>query len=357
MNTTLAGRSTAEASIPARQDKSSVQVFSTCPSGWEQDGSSYLQHVADVAQWSEENGCEGILVYTDNGLLDPWLVAQQILQHTSRLCPLVAIQPVYMHPYTVAKMVSTLGTLYGRRVYLNMVAGGFKNDLLALNDDTPHDRRYDRLVEYTKIIKLLLGTNGPVTFVGEFYQVHQLKLTPSLPPDLFPGVLMSGSSDAGLAAARSTGATPVKYPKPASAYQDDAFVPELNCGVRVGVIAREQADEAWAVAHERFPTDRRGQITRMLASKVSDSTWHQQLADLSQIAGQDNPYWLVPFENYKTNCPYLVGSYDVVAREIGRYLTSGHTTFILDIPQTRDELQHVGRVFKQAQESGADSPA
>ena len=56
----------------------------------------------------------------------------------------------------------------------------------------------------------------------------------------------------------------------------------------------------------------------------------------------------MPFENYKTNCPYLVGSYDVVAAEVGRYLATGHKTFILDIPQTGDELQHIGIVFKQA---------
>jgi alkanesulfonate monooxygenase len=47
-----------------------------------------------------------------------------------------------MHPYSVAKMVSTLGYLYGRTVYLNMVAGGFKSDLSALDDLTPHDLRY-----------------------------------------------------------------------------------------------------------------------------------------------------------------------------------------------------------------------
>ncbi len=136
-----------------------------------------------------------------------------ILQNTSRLCPLVAVQPIYMHPYTVAKMVSSLAFLYGRRIYLNMVAGGFKNDLNALNDPTPHDRRYDRLVEYTTVIKLLLGTEGPVTFSGEFYQINQLKLAPPLPKELFPGILISGSSDAGLAAALAIGATAIKLPE------------------------------------------------------------------------------------------------------------------------------------------------
>ena len=135
----------------------SIDVFSACPSSSTVDGHAYIQRVRDVARWSEQYGCKGILVYTDNSLIDAWLVSQIVIQHTTRLCPLVAVQPVYMHPYTVAKMVTSLGDLYGRRMYLNMVAGGFKNDLTALNDITPHDKRYDRLREYTLIIKGLLA--------------------------------------------------------------------------------------------------------------------------------------------------------------------------------------------------------
>ena len=60
-----------------------------------------------------------------------------IIQNTATLCPLVAIQPLYMHPYTVAKMVASLGHLYGRRIYLNMLAGGFKNDLAAIERFNP----------------------------------------------------------------------------------------------------------------------------------------------------------------------------------------------------------------------------
>src|SRR5258708_8920242 len=141
-----------------------VKGFCTSPQSSAVDRESYIQNVIDVARWSEEAGCEGILVYTDNSLVDPWLVSQIIIQHTTRLCPLVAIQPVYMHPYSVAKMVSSLGHFYRRRIYLNMVAGGFKNDLAALHDTTPHDKPYARLVEYPIIIKELLCTSVPVLY-------------------------------------------------------------------------------------------------------------------------------------------------------------------------------------------------
>ena len=94
------------------------------------------------------------------------MVAEIIAMHTARLRPLVAVQPVYMHPYSVAKLVATFGQLFGRQMYLNMVAGGFTNDLKALGDATHHDRRYARLAEYGLIIKRLLESPAPLTFIA-----------------------------------------------------------------------------------------------------------------------------------------------------------------------------------------------
>jgi len=331
------------------EDGPALEIFATCPQSADWDREAYARRVIDVARWSERWGCKGILVYSDNRQLDPWLVSHLILQHTASLCPLVAVQPVYMHPYAVAKAVATFGHLYGRRIYLNMVAGGFKNDLTALNDPTPHDRRYDRLVEYTLIIRRLVEGSAPLTFAGEFYSVQGLKLTPPLPAELFPGVFVSGSSDAGQRAARAMGATAVKYPKAPT--EETAPDEGVGAGLRVGIITREDGDEAWALARARFPEDRRGQLTHQLAMKVSDSVWHRQLSDLAAAtAGGDHPYWLVPFENYKTMCPYLVGGYERVGEELARYIALGYRSFILDIPPDEDELRHAHAAFQHALE-------
>jgi alkanesulfonate monooxygenase len=228
-----------------------------------------------------------------------------------------------------------------------MVAGGFKNDLNALNDPTPHDKRYDRMIEYVSIIKRLLQSSDPVSFEGAFYKIDKLRMTPALPPELFPGIFVSGSSEAGLAAAKAMGATAIKYPKPPGEYENTPSDGSVDPGVRVGIIARENHNDAWQVAHQRFPSDRKGQLTRQLATKVSDSEWHKQLAELGTTA-ENNPYWLVPFENYKTNCPYLVGSYAAVATEVARYVNIGFRTFILDIPPDEEDIYHTGLVFKQA---------
>ena len=325
-----------------------LQVFSTCPSSATAP-ECYAERVAQVARWSERAGCTGILIYTDNSIIDPWMVSQIILQNTASLSPLVAIQPVYMHPYSVAKMVATAGFLYGRRMFLNMVAGGFKNDLLALGDETPHDRRYQRLTEYTTIIQQLLESRGPVSFEGQFYRINGLSVKPPLQPELRPGILVSGSSEAGLAAARAIGAMPVKYPEPINSSGKPKPRETEPCGVRIGIVTRLHENDAWTVAHDRFPADRKGQLTRQLASKVSDSAWHKQLAEVGARGDTSMAaYWLHPFENYQTNCPYLVGSYDTVAEALCGYIEHGYRTFILDIPPTEEELDHIGRVFQAA---------
>lgn len=326
-----------------------IELFSTCPPSRGFGGPEYVASVSEVARWSEDAGYKGMLIYTDNRLVDPWLIAHLVLHSTASLCPLIAVQPANMHPYTAAKMVSTLAFLHGRRVYLNMLAGGFKNDLTALGDDTPHDQRYERTIEYTRVLTALLSTRDPVTFAGRYYTVAGARLGPPPSPELFPGLLISGSSDAGVAAARALGVTAIRYPRPAGEVSDARGL-GVPVGIRVGVIARETAAEAWRIAYERFPDDREGQITHALAMRVSDSHWHRQLSELAdQVC--EGPYWLHPFKNYRTFCPYLVGSYEEVGSELGRYYALGFTTFILDVPSSREELEFTARALALARDN------
>lgn len=329
-----------------------LEVFTTCPQSKGVPPEAYLGQALRVSAWSDEAGCAGMLVYTDNGLVDPWLVADAVLRGTRRLCPLVAVQPVYMHPYTAAKMVASLGYMHSRRVCLNMLAGGFKGDLVALGDEMPHDDRYARTVEYSLIMRRLLEDGGAVSFEGRYYRVNGLRMTPALPPELFPDFLISGSSGAGRAAAVAIGATAVEYPKPCPAGEDAGGFPAgIRRGARIGIIARADAEEAWRVAWARFPEDRRGRLAHGLARKTSDSVWHHQLSQLARTSlTQGDSYWLWPFENYATFCPYLVGDHETVSREVARYLRQGYSTFILDIPTEPEDLEAAGVVFRLALE-------
>jgi alkanesulfonate monooxygenase len=322
-----------------------IELFSTCPPSTEIAAERYIERVAEVARWSEAAGCKGILVYSDNALVDPWLLSHIIFQHTSNLCPLVAVQPVYMHPYWVAKQVASFAHLYGRRFYLNMVASGFVNDLEALNDTTPHDKRYTRLVEYTTIVMRLLACPAPLTYVGKFHSVVKLKLVPPVPEALVPGVFVSGASDASAAAAKVLGATAVKYPRPAD---QEPFPPAdlARAGIRIGIIAREDEADAWAVARQRFPEDRKGQRLDQVAMKAPECSGPREASGRNWAGGRS--FWLVPFRNDSTMCPYLIGSYDGVAQELARYIALRCRTFILDVPYDREELEHIGRSFERA---------
>jgi alkanesulfonate monooxygenase len=332
------------------------QVFSTCPQSKDFPAGEYPRQVERVARWSDAAGCAGMLIYTDNSIVDPWLVAQSVLCSTRHLCPLVAVQPIYMPPYTAAKMVASLSFLHGRRIWLNMLAGGFRNDLIALGDETPHDERYARTIEYSLLMRRLLERDEPISFSGRYYAVRSVRMTPSVPAELIPGFLISGSSPAGQAAAAAIGATAVEYPGPAG-LQDRRGEPgpaPPARGIRIGIIARDNADEAWRVAYDRFPDDRRGRLSHALAMKTSDSAWHRTLSAIARERSADSsPYWLWPFEHHQTFCPYLVGDFPTVAGELARYQALGYGSFILDIPREAIDLETAAEAFRMA----ADRPA
>lgn len=327
-----------------------VDLFTTTPQSVAFEGRAFLNEVRKISWQSEACGYKGVLIYSDNRLADPWTLAGVILSETTRLLPMIALQPLYMHPYTVAKKISTIGLLYNRPIALNLVAGGFVNDLKALGDQTDHDKRYERLIEYTEIIQQLLISDRPVSYNGEFYQVKNLKLQPALRVDLQPKYYLSGSSEKAREAAKRLGAKLIEYPEPVQTYEKSADVGTAAIdGIRIGILVRDTRAEAWISAHNRFPETRSGELSHLLASKVSDSEWHKTLTIRTNQEEEDGQvYWLDPFKYYHTFCPYLVGDYAEVAKELSSYLSAGCNTCILDIPVSETELQNTVQVFDLA---------
>lgn len=329
---------------------SKTDLFTTTPQSVELSDSTFPAEVRKIAKQSEKYGYKGTLIYSDNRLADAWTVTSFILEETESLLPMLALQPAYMHPYTVATKIATLGLLYGRQISLNLVAGGFKNDLEALGDHTEHDQRYERLIEYTEIIQRLLENNHPISYDGDFYTVNNLKLQPQLANELQPIYYLSGSSDAAQEAASILNAKQIEYPEPHETYAENSGPVAGPKGIRIGILARKSHDEAWTDAHERFPKTRKGAMTHKLAQNVSDSSWHEKLSEQSEASnGKEPVYWLGPFEHYHTFCPYLVGNYEEVSEELSNYIRTGCKTVILDIPVSEAELQHTLQVFEQAE--------
>jgi len=335
---------------------SGIDVYTSSPSETVPSRESYVARLRQAAQWSDRHGCRGMLIYTDNRSSDPWVLAQDVIAHTETLSPLIAVQPVYMHPYAAAQKLAALARVYNRCIDLNFVAGGFQYDLAALDDRLEHDARYERLSEYGSILaKLLKGDR--VTVKGQYYKVFGLKLEWNVSDDLFPRLTVSGSSPAGLKCGQALGAVAVMYPKPVELHQissSSVLFPEaqsagLHTGIRIGILARESAEEAWAEAKVRFPENPSGEAMRKAAVQATDSSWLRQLSTLAddKTATRD-VYWLGPFGSLKSFCPYLVGSYDDVASYLSAYLRGGVRLIILDAPRQEQDLNHAYLALERA---------
>jgi alkanesulfonate monooxygenase len=330
-----------------------VELYTTAPASVQLDGPSFRRRLADITRWTDAAGCAGLLVYSDNTLIDPWLIAQLILEQAERAVPLVAVQPVYLSPYAAARMAATLTFLHGRPVHLNLVTGGSRQHLEALGDaGVAHDDRYERLMEYATIVRRLLEQPRPVTFTGRYYRLRAAALPHRPAPSLTPRLVLSGSSESSVRCARELGILRFAYPRPAEHYAEAG--PLLRgCGIRLGIIARPDGAAAWRVAHERFPGDPLGERRHRVVSRLSDSHWH---AELSEQAGRDGdaagPYWLHPFLTYRTFCPYLVGDYDEVGAYLSGYLARGVESVILDVPAEEDDLHHARAAFARAAATG-----
>jgi alkanesulfonate monooxygenase len=328
-----------------------MHLYATFPSSWSVSVSTFRKRAATVADWVDRSDCRGLLVYTDHTVIDPWVAAQYLIERTDKLVPLVAAQPAYTHPYAVARLVSSLGCVYGRRVDLNLVTGGNRNDLRAIGGIVDHDARYDQLVEYATIVEALLTSEEPWSYHGRYYDIDNAMLQPRLERSLMPERFVAGSSGACLDAARALGAVRLTYPLAVEAYAAEAS-PLRDTGVRFGIIARDTNEAAWAVAHRRFPPDPMGERMRDFtmrthpadgARRMLDDARHQQTADEPRPT-----YWLYPYRSFKEYCPYLVGSHDEVGQLLARYFALGVNTLIMAMPWEEDDVHHALAAVRRA---------
>ena len=326
-----------------------VTLYSTCRSSFYFHEQSRLSTLLQIARWADDAGYRGALLYTDYAALDAWMAAQATIVNTTSFVPLVAVQPTDMTPFALARAVSSLAQLYGRRVDLNFVSGGFGRDLAVQGDDVAHDARYDRLVEYATIVKMLLG-GGLANYAGTYYNVSRARLTAPMPADLMPTAYVSGSSAASRHAGESLGIGQLSVLLPPNEFVSSHVRTNASGSAgSIGIIARDDSSEAWQIARKRFPVDPDGAARMKLLLATSESSWQAQLASMpiaDEAEGQ--AYWLVPFRYRHTFAPYLVGSYDEVAQAMATYLNGGIRTFVLDVPQEPDDLYHARIAIERA---------
>jgi alkanesulfonate monooxygenase len=310
-----------------------LNVYTTFPVILGRHSGDFRERFALEAKWAEAAGIRGMLIYTDNTLLDPWAAAAFLIERTERLVPLVAVNPMYIHPFSVARTISSLGFLHERGVHLNFVTGGFQRHLDQIGCRLDHDQRYDQLAECAEVVIGLLQSTRPVTYPGEYFQLSRATVTPRLDPALLPEVFVAGTSLRCQDVQRRLGA--------------DAAL--AGTGLRMGIIARDTAEEAWRIALDRFPVYPEGEELHELAAETVSSEWHLTLSsDAMRSSERAGVYWLYPFRSYRTFCPYLVGSYGDVGALVARYLELGATTIILDELYEEDDIHHTMLALERA---------
>ena len=219
----------------------------------------YFKQVAIAA---DSLGYEGVLLPTGRSCEDSWVLAASLIDATRRLKFLVALRPGLVQPSQSARMAATLDRLSGGRLLVNLVTGGDAEELEGDGLFLPHGERYGQSREFLTIWRELLTRSHagtPLDFEGRYLSVKGGKVL--YPPinTPYPPVFFGGSSEEGHELAAEQVDTYLTWGEPPAAVA--AKVADMRAraarrgrtlefGIRLHVIVRETADEAWRAAAE-----------------------------------------------------------------------------------------------------------
>lgn len=213
-----------------------------------------IDYLAQVAAAAERLGFAGVLTPTGTWCEDAWLTTAALIRETSTLKFLVAFRPGVISPTLAAQMAASYQRISGGRLLLNVVTGGDAIEQRRFGDWHDHDARYARTDEFLTIVRGVWG-GQPFDFAGEHLTVAGATLL--APPDPVPEVYFGGSSPAALpVAARHADVYLTWGEPPAQVAEKIAAVRELaeragrtvRFGIRLHVITRDTAEQAWAEA-------------------------------------------------------------------------------------------------------------
>ncbi|MDQ0790594.1 LLM class flavin-dependent oxidoreductase [Streptomyces sp. B3I8] len=213
-----------------------------------------VAYLSQIARAAEDLGFAGALTPTGAWCEDAWLTTAMLSQHTERLKFLVAFRPGFVSPTLAAQMASTFQRHSGGRLLLNVVTGGESHEQRAYGDFLDKDARYHRTGEFLGIVREL-WEGRTVTARGRHLHVEDARLTRV--PDPLPEVYFGGSSPvAGEVAARHADVYLTWGEPPAAVAEKIAWVRSqaeregrrVRFGIRLHVITRDTAEQAWAEA-------------------------------------------------------------------------------------------------------------
>jgi alkanesulfonate monooxygenase len=298
-----------------------------------------------VARAAEQAGFEAVLTPAGTWCEDAWLVTAALIRETQRLKFLVAFRPGMTSPTLAAQMAATYQRISGGRLLLNVVTGGQSDEQHRFGDYLSHDERYARSGEFLSIVRGA-WSGQPFDFSGQHYQVEGA--TVMQPPEPHPDIYFGGSSAAaGPVAARHADVYLTWGEPPAQVAEKTSWMRELadregrtlRFGIRLHVITRDTARDAWAEAEKL--------LSYLDPEEIATA---QQVLGRSESAGQDrtralhaayrdsgSPSDLEIYPNLWAGVGLvrggagtaLVGSHGEVADRIEEYASLGIEEFIL----------------------------
>jgi alkanesulfonate monooxygenase len=213
-----------------------------------------LAYLGQIARSAEQLGFEGALTPTGSWCEDAWLTTAMLTEVTERLKFLVAFRPGVISPTLSAQMAATFQWHSKGRLLLNVVTGGDAAEQRAFGDFLDKPQRYARCAEFLDIVTRLWDGQA-VSHHGEHLRVEEAQLIRR--PDPVPELYFGGSSpQAGPVAARYSDVYLTWGEPPAAVdaklrWMDGLAAQEgrtLRYGIRLHVITRDTAHEAWLQA-------------------------------------------------------------------------------------------------------------
>ncbi|MFE9452810.1 LLM class flavin-dependent oxidoreductase [Streptomyces sp. NPDC006739] len=299
-----------------------------------------VAYLSQIAQAAEDLGFVGALTPTGAWCEDAWLTTAMVSRHTERLKFLVAFRPGSVSPTLAAQMASTFQRQSGGRLLLNVVTGGESQEQRAYGDFLDKDARYRRTGEFLEIVRGLWEGKS-VDLHGEHLRVEDAKL--GRVPDPVPEIYFGGSSPvAGEVAARHVDVYLTWGEPPAQVARKIAWIRELAAGqgrtlrfgIRLHVITRDTAEQAWAEAR-RLLDGFDPETVRSVQAGLTRSESEGQRRMLALHGGGRDGLEIHP--NLWAGIGLvrggagtaLVGSHDEVAERIEEYHALGIDEFVL----------------------------
>ncbi len=212
-----------------------------------------IGYIGQIARSAEQLGFTAALTPTSSWCEDAWVMTAGLTQVTERFKFLVAFRPGLMSPTLAAQMAATYQRISGGRLLLNVVTGGDDVEQLRFGDQLGKADRYARAGEFLHLVREL-WRGAPVDFEGQHYQVRGGQIVPAAS---WPDIYLGGSSPAAIEVAARYADVYLTWGEPPDAVagkldqvreQAKAAGRELRFGIRLHVITRDTAAEAWAEA-------------------------------------------------------------------------------------------------------------